>query len=169
MVIRNVLIKWNISSSDSHHHLIASALNNLLSGSNKVDLALHMNDWNRDVQVLDKSLDLLLEDVVLSLLSVEWDWVKVEKVVTLHIKLLISHGVEVGVSISEMLVVEMLLLPELEKSEFLSLIILNSLEQGKKSLLLIVMDLGDSLPLLLEPFELHLSNPLELGILDVHI
>ena len=68
-----------------------------------------------------------------------------------------------------MLVVEMLLFEQLEKSQFLSFVILDTLEKGEKSLLLVIMDLGNTFPLLLEELELHLSNSLVLSILDVHV
>ena len=69
MVIWDVLIEWNISSSDSDHHLVASALNNHLGSSDQVYLSFHMNDWDGDIQLGDNSLDLLLKDIVITLLS----------------------------------------------------------------------------------------------------
>ena len=69
MVIWDVLIEWNISSSDSDHHLVASALDNYLGSSDQVYLSFHMNDWDGDIQLGDNSLDLLLKDIVITLLS----------------------------------------------------------------------------------------------------
>lgn len=69
VVIWDVLIEWNISSSYSNHHLVTSALDNLLGSSDQINLSFHMNDWDCDIQLCDKSLDLFLKDIIISLLS----------------------------------------------------------------------------------------------------
>jgi hypothetical protein len=89
VVVWNVLIEWNISSSHSHHHLITSALNNLLGCSNKIDLSFHVDDWNCDVHLCDQSLNFFFLSGVLTFLCDEWDWVKVEKFIAFLIKLVL--------------------------------------------------------------------------------
>jgi hypothetical protein len=69
MVIWDVFIEWNISSSNSYHHLVTPALDNLLGSSDQINLSFHMNDWDGDIQLGDKSLDLLLKGIIISLLS----------------------------------------------------------------------------------------------------
>lgn len=69
MVIWDVFIKWNISSSNSHHHLVTSTLDNLLSSSNQINLSFYMNDWDGNIQLGDKSLDFLLKSIIITLLS----------------------------------------------------------------------------------------------------
>ena len=69
MIVWDVLIEWNISSSNSYHHLVTPALDNLLGSSDQINLSFHMNDWDGDIQLGDKSLDLLLKGIIISLLS----------------------------------------------------------------------------------------------------
>lgn len=49
VVVWDVLIELNIASSDSDHDLVTSALNDLLLGSDQVNLTLDMKD--RDGQI----------------------------------------------------------------------------------------------------------------------
>ena len=69
MVIWDVFIEWNISSSNSYHHLVTSALDNLLGSSDQINLPFHMNDWNGDIQLGNKSFDFLLKSIIISLFS----------------------------------------------------------------------------------------------------
>lgn len=57
MVVRDVLVKWNISTTNSHHSLVTFALNDLLLSSNEIDLASNVDNWNGYIQFLHQSFD----------------------------------------------------------------------------------------------------------------
>jgi hypothetical protein len=147
VIVWNVFIELHITASDSDHDLVTSALDDLLLGSNQVDLSFNVNNWNGQVQLCDKSLNLFLEGVILSFFHYEWNRGGVEKIVTFDIKICFRKHIEINFSIGEMFIVEVLFLPKLEKSQFLGLVILKGSELSQESSLLIFMINLDSLSL----------------------
>ena len=147
VIVWNVFIELYVTTSDSYHDLVSSALDDLLLGSNQVDLSFNVNDWNGQVQLCDESLNLLLEDVVFSFFHNEWNWGGVEKIVTFDIKICFRKHIKINLSIGEMFIVEILFFPKLKKSQFLCLVIFKRSELSQESSFLIVMINLDSLSL----------------------
>jgi hypothetical protein len=147
VIVWNVFIKLNVTTSNSYHDLVSSALDDLFLGSNQVDLSFNVNDWNGQVQLSDEPLNLLLEDVVLTFFHDEWDRGGVEKIVTFGIKVCFRKHIKINLSIGEMFVVEILGFPKLKKSDFLCLVIFKGSELSQESSFLIVMINLDSLSL----------------------
>lgn len=113
MVIWDILVEWDISTSNSYHHLVASALNDHFLCSDQVNLSSNVDNWNSDIHLCDKSLYFLFENIIFTLLGRKWDWIQVEKIITFYIKFVFSHCVKINNTISEVLIVQMLLLPKL--------------------------------------------------------
>jgi len=60
VIVWNVLVKLDVSSTDSDHELVALELDDLLRGSNQIHISLHMNNRNCDILLLHQSLDFFL-------------------------------------------------------------------------------------------------------------
>lgn len=91
LVLRDVIIKLEITSSNSYHQFVTSHLNDVLLTSNKVALALNISDRKVDVQLGKLLQNFLLDDTgTLSFFNVKLDWVHAEEFITFLIDLLLS-------------------------------------------------------------------------------
>ena len=91
LVLRDIIIKLEITSSNSYHQFVTSHLNDVLLTSNKVALALNISDRKVDVQLGKLLQNFLLDDTgTLSFFNVKLDWVHAEEFITFLIDLLLS-------------------------------------------------------------------------------
>lgn len=60
MVLWNVLLESEVSTTNSDHELISIELHDRLLSTDEVDHALNMDNWNGELIQLNKSFQLLL-------------------------------------------------------------------------------------------------------------
>jgi len=70
-----------------------------------------MNDWNSDVKLIDHFLQFFLQFVVLAFLGNKWNRSCGEELITFQLNFFISKAIDVNITISKMLELEVLLLP----------------------------------------------------------
>lgn len=96
---------------------------------------------------------------MLTLLRYEDDRFHVEKFCALHIDVILIEGREVNIALSEVFVVQVVVLPHLEESESFSLFLIELLEKSMEPPVLIVVELDNLLLLFLELLNIEGTLP----------
>ena len=120
LVLRNVFIEFEISTTNSHHHFVTCHLNYLFLTSNEVTLCLNMCNGNGNVHLPNLLSNFSLNLVVITFFGDEWNWSGTEKFITLFIYDFIRQPIEINISMSIVMVCGVLFHQSFQPSDSLS-------------------------------------------------
>jgi hypothetical protein len=111
VILRQPFLEDCIASSDSAHNIVVLELHGGLLGAYQVDVLGDGDDRHQDAVLVNKSLHLPLQLVIVPLLWHEGDRSHLEYLLALQVQLLIVYFGNVHNALSEVLIVNILIFP----------------------------------------------------------